>query len=669
MDKRKLRLIPKEPTPQFIKGFASVLPKNHEMYVIKTFMHDDFLILDMYSVMRFRLGQEMHTFRMFHQKDDYITIKYMPDGSTAWRIAALQNLENVIPWDKTYKPLFADAESSEMLEEFLKGFPDPEKRKGEDPEEPVDLILKLIHYQNRIQDVRLAIQHRKITDKIDAVMALVPAIPDDFAEWVEEEALYESRYLVYKSKSRKGPRDAYCTHCKQDVKVDFAKPNFTGICPNCGTFAMMKPQGHSRTIEDHTEATLIQKFEGGLVLRMFSVRKNYRERNLEAFTFRNHLRNPELFIFEEVRIMYMNDGTHSLYEFAPFKTAGARWCYYNGFRSWYSQSLYSENLDNVLKGTILQYSALKQYVEHKPHVKLNLYEYINTFINGPSLEYVVKLGLHNLASDLITRNTDTRDIDIKTNGPLSVMKLSKEVRDRAIRLNAGIVEIRILRTAERLGLKIDDKEIAWIKANASNRIDGIFDVAKETTIYQLIKYLSGQSENEERWRTTLSDFLDYTTMAKKLGWDLSNPFVLFPRDLKQAHDRAMRMYRNIQTKEEDKAIKEAHKRLSKAYGYEDKDYIVKVPTGARELTREGHELHHCVGSYIERVASGRTVIVFLRKKQDPYNPYITMEINPDTLTIVQARGSHNSAPKDEDAAVIERYKQKVLKKTTKKIAV
>lgn len=666
MDKKKLRLIPKEPTPQFIKDFANVLPRGGP-FIIKAFMHEEYLILDMYSVYKFHQGGDMHTFRMFHTEEEYITIEYLDDGKTAWRTSALQNLENVIPYSRAYWPVLADSESSMALDVFLKDFPEPEPPSWdtEDYTASAALLLKLVHYQNRIQAARLEIKHRKITDRIDAVMALMPEKPADFTEWVDEEALHESRYLIYTSKPGKGPWEAYCTHCGNDVQVDFVKKNFTGICPNCGSNANMLARGHSKTIQDTTRASLMQRIEGGVVLRSFAIHKDYRTSDHTQPM--SGLRNPILSIFEEMRIVYWNDGTFKIYEYATFKNTCARWCDYNSFRFMGDQMLYTRNLDQDLKGSVFQYSAIKRYAEHKPHFEFNTKDYLFTYLTAPNLEYVVKLGLYRLTRDLIKGND--RDIDLKGEGPSAIRNLPRHIRDRAIAIDAGLVDLKILKLADRYGLKVDDKDIAWINRNAGNRIQNFFDVAKETTIYQIRKYMEIQTAEEVKRRTDLIEFLDYTNMAKKLGWDLSNPFVLFPKDLKQAHDRAMKMYRNIQTKEEDKAIKEAHKRLSKAYGYEDKDYIVRVPTGARELTREGHELHHCVGSYIERVASGRTVIVFLRKKQDPYKPYITMEINPDTLNIVQARGSHNSAPKDEDAAVIERYKEKVLKKTTKKIAV
>ena len=68
---------------------------------------------------------------------------------------------------------------------------------------------------------------------------------------------------------------------------------------------------------------------------------------------------------------------------------------------------------------------------------------------------------------------------------------------------------------------------------------------------------------------------------------------------------------------------------------------------AKEIAREGKVLHHCVGSYIERVASGERLILFIRGKDNPHDPLYTMELEPETYRLIQVRGANNGdAPKN-----------------------
>lgn len=64
--------------------------------------------------------------------------------------------------------------------------------------------------------------------------------------------------------------------------------------------------------------------------------------------------------------------------------------------------------------------------------------------------------------------------------------------------------------------------------------------------------------------------------------------------------------------------------LTFSYG----NYTVVLPKNMQDLVTEGNEMHHCVGSYGNRVADGETLIVFVRHKDTPDKCYITAQINP-----------------------------------------
>ena len=61
-----------------------------------------------------------------------------------------------------------------------------------------------------------------------------------------------------------------------------------------------------------------------------------------------------------------------------------------------------------------------------------------------------------------------------------------------------------------------------------------------------------------------------------------------------------------------------------------------------ELRVEGKRLHHCVASYAEAHASGRSNIFFIRKIDEPDKPFFTLELkNGDgKLYVNQNRGKN-----------------------------
>ena len=78
----------------------------------------------------------------------------------------------------------------------------------------------------------------------------------------------------------------------------------------------------------------------------------------------------------------------------------------------------------------------------------------------------------------------------------------------------------------------------------------------------------------------------------------------------------------------------------KAWEFEDDEYIAITPSQPKDLTREGIELHHCVASYIERVAKKQTNIMFIRQKSDITKSFFTVEITNDK-NIQQIHGMCN----------------------------
>ena len=63
-------------------------------------------------------------------------------------------------------------------------------------------------------------------------------------------------------------------------------------------------------------------------------------------------------------------------------------------------------------------------------------------------------------------------------------------------------------------------------------------------------------------------------------------------------------------------------RLAFEYG----NFEIVLPTCGQDLIIEGNKMHHCVGGYVDRVARGETLIVFVRNKDNLNMPYITCQV-------------------------------------------
>lgn len=109
----------------------------------------------------------------------------------------------------------------------------------------------------------------------------------------------------------------------------------------------------------------------------------------------------------------------------------------------------------------------------------------------------------------------------------------------------------------------------------------------------------------------------------------------YPKHLKEAHDKTTLIYNlNLEYFQHKTAIK-LHNECKKLE-YKDDEFCIVAPEDSSELINEGISLHHCVGSYVNKVDTGETSILFLRKTENPTESLITIEYQDGVIK--QVRG-------------------------------
>ena len=86
---------------------------------------------------------------------------------------------------------------------------------------------------------------------------------------------------------------------------------------------------------------------------------------------------------------------------------------------------------------------------------------------------------------------------------------------------------------------------------------------------------------------------------------------------------------------------------------QDENYQIIFPLDCKDIKIEGKILHHCVGNYVERAATGKTVILFMRSVEELDKRLYTMEYQNGKL--IQIRASCNGAPTEEARKLAERF--------------
>ncbi|MFQ8963448.1 PcfJ domain-containing protein [Sellimonas intestinalis] len=131
-----------------------------------------------------------------------------------------------------------------------------------------------------------------------------------------------------------------------------------------------------------------------------------------------------------------------------------------------------------------------------------------------------------------------------------------------------------------------------------------------------------------------------------------------PLNFRKVHDRTAKEYQKLLDKKALEEILGENGNIQNAFQIKGKGLLLVVPASAEDIKAEGAALHHCVGTYVDRVARGETNIFFIRKEKEPDKPYFTMEWRDND--IVQCRGSRNCGMTPEVKAFTEAFKKKML---------
>ena len=214
-----------------------------------------------------------------------------------------------------------------------------------------------------------------------------------------------------------------------------------------------------------------------------------------------------------------------------------------------------------------------------------------------------------------------------------------------------------------------DKEI-----KALNEVQGVerkkslakLAMSKHLPIAHLITLLKDAKKDE------IGTYKDYLDMAARRGSDIHDEIIYRNKRWREFHDRYVEEANREKNK---KRFREVNRRFKKIkaeaeqnrehFGWECENYIMLVPGKASEIVQEGQKQHHCVGAsdtYMDRMNSGKTFILFLRKKEEADIPYYTIEAKYDG-DILQAYSAYDKKPdwKEVDK-VLKKWKTEMKKR-------
>lgn len=485
----------------------------------------------------------------------------------------------------------------------------------------------------------------------------IRSMPDDLPPYVTEWAKKQLPRYMFFVKIKRGSYEAFCECCGGRVHLNRAMSARKIECPACEAVVTLKDGTKTGGVGTSQACAYVERDGDAFTQRLFECYKACYFHGLEI--------DVEYHFTEEERNFRRAARKATMFSYHPKAqgrnagewTTGSGRVHGQGWSGWRLRDraihTYPYNLPAVLHGTPYQYSALDVAAENN---LVNPMFYLNDYDDEPKLELLYKIGLYRAAAEI----TEYYGADA-----CRMMRDVRSLKDLGIGSRAEAAECAHMTVEQIVARKevqtwsVGEEEraaalefVVWLNARSGTGFRYDF-ISRE----RMFRYFLTQQEDYREAKNFIADYTDYISECVLLGANVNDTAVKTPRSLKKAHDWAT-TERKVQEKQAYEALVAAvYDSLHTLTEWSDGVFQIIMPHSAREIVEEGVRQNHCVGRYVERVATGESVILFLRRVEDPEKSFYTIEIKKDMRRchIVQVRGERNIAATDEVNAFCKKY--------------
>lgn len=415
----------------------------------------------------------------------------------------------------------------------------------------------------------------------------------------------------------------YCTNCHTYHEINYhLKLGNTFKCPNCKKkYKYVRKKYSHRALRKNYQLCIFTKYKGLIITRYFTVNKaiciNDSDYSYSFFEYNRSVLNCPA---------YIENRPASYKRWSPdvYSTDNSFSRYYGYWEN--KCHIYKKGLKNILKDTEYKYSFLWMI-----NTIVSPRKYLHESLLFPEKEMLLKAGFENLAIDFYRSREQgyTLNYLLKHRDLLNQLKpINPRFDQITFAVNTNIFNAKSI---EKLSEKI------YLNSKKFNEVLEFIITKTRFTKKQLINYLVSDKFNMK----SLNDYDDYLNTVEKTGGDLNSSAFIFPKVLSTAHDEAHDKLKIIESEKYEILYQ---KRKADLYKYR-MDYnrlMIFPPEHVYDLINEGKVLHHCVSSYMSKLAEAKTNIMFIRKKESPNEPYVTLEFTDNK--VVQVQGIRNNIP-------------------------
>lgn len=438
-------------------------------------------------------------------------------------------------------------------------------------------------------------------------------------------------------------REYECTNCgKYFHSEQVPGQGCWDICPFCHNQYDVR-RSNLKNYFFLYDLAMIDNINNKLILRYFEVRRkyNYKKRRFDDDVVEYARIVPELDIelVNDRFVKYM--AFEKVYHTKRIK----KWRMFTGMYglSQYYKSIYLENMNEKLKGTIYQYAPIVDAVIYLGNNKLDFKKVLEK-AKYPSFELLIKAGLFNLALDCPEKFNIKGSFEKK-------FGVSKDYYSFMKKHDISYLQLQVLKLVKRKNMY----KINRILKIGFNNIEIINKVSKYVDLIKLEEY------SKKQINFTISSYLDYLRNLEKLEVPfLKNKKLLFPEEFWKAHNESVKKVKIVGNKGLDKKIRSRYDQLEKNI-YKNNIFIIRPAKSLEDMKEEAKQQNNCVyKNYSESYAFGDTDIYFLRKITKPEESLVTIEVKNNKIKQKEQK-NHRLLSKEQNE-VLKYWEKNIIQK-------
>lgn len=519
----------------------------------------------------------------------------------------------------------------EGISDLVKSVLGQRQRWNNSPISVIDDFVSTLNFEERMK------RHQNAAELMKKHFAMYPKRPEDLPEYCDD-YVFSTGYLFFTKKGKDGTRKAWCGVCGHEfIPEPQVHHNLRSHCPACGRSSVYKADWIRKGLQQDGEICIAERVDGQLLIRWTHVCRMYHWPKFEKQYF---------FI----------DAGYNLY--LPEKTKTILYSYGHGNWGWSRNRngsvcrdksfVYTNNLKEVF-GETFHGVNIPDIVHPRDEIRLGVL--LGNLEKYPVTEYLLKLGLTALADK--AESLQIRD-ECKKPTFANVLGVSKQLLPMYQSMNVTWFEHQIIRSYGKWVSEEDLEEFRMLNP-AGCSVDDICNLLKTMSLQRFNHYFLKQKQEspDRKLYDLIIKYQDYIEMSMGLNIDLSHKSVRFPPDIVMAHDRLVKTFEPAKDEATDRLFAMKVKPLYEEMPLpvkEWKKYCVVLPQVRSDLIREGSSLNHCVGrqeQYYKNHMAGTKMIFFIRQVEKREKPFVTMEVDMQTMHILQIYGFGDQAPAPE----------------------